>query len=464
MFGDMRDASSSFSYVTHRLLATGTVVSAVYDTGYVVSAATPTATLLLNFKAANAESNPHNIGPVTGSVSVAADMKNTMSASVADSKFYIRRMGGLSSSSTIGAGFADPLATDGLNSFQAPAGTTPSSAAADFNLVTQVWDDDRKKVSCSDAVTPFAACSGPWFTYAYVEVCPVNNFATRVPTQATPPTVLSTPAPSSPTPLIDLVFTSPTISPTIRAVFESAANFWNDVITNTHTPVALAAGTTNANSFGCGSSSNFVAGTTQIEGLTIFVSVGAIDGEGDVHAQAGTCAYSYSGESTTTFGDTMPRLGYMKFDIDDIQTMIDAGTLERVAMHELAHVLGFGLLWGHLHKQSPDARYVGANGIDGYKQLGGLSDDIPLSSTDDIAMHWRESTFEDELMTGAMDGDMTVSVMTIKALQDLGYVVDESKAETYSIDNGRKSDRGGSSGQFISEILNFGDKDMEFSG
>ena len=48
--------------------------------------------------------------------------------------------------------------------------------------------------------------------------------------------------------------------------------------------------------------------------------------------------------------------------------------------------------------------------------------------------HWRESTFDTELMTGFVDiGLMPLSKLTIACLDDMGYEVDYDAAEPYQI-------------------------------
>src|SRR5215207_4498866 len=48
--------------------------------------------------------------------------------------------------------------------------------------------------------------------------------------------------------------------------------------------------------------------------------------------------------------------------------------------------------------------------------------------------HWRESTFNNELMTGFLDsGANPLSRMTIGSLEDFGYTVDYGAADGYNI-------------------------------
>ena len=48
--------------------------------------------------------------------------------------------------------------------------------------------------------------------------------------------------------------------------------------------------------------------------------------------------------------------------------------------------------------------------------------------------HWRESVFESELMTGWVDaGQNPLSVVTVSSLADMGYQVDVSSADPYTL-------------------------------
>ena len=48
--------------------------------------------------------------------------------------------------------------------------------------------------------------------------------------------------------------------------------------------------------------------------------------------------------------------------------------------------------------------------------------------------HWNQNTYGDELMTGFLTGtNQPMSKLTVLSLKDLGYVVDASKADPYTI-------------------------------
>jgi hypothetical protein len=54
-----------------------------------------------------------------------------------------------------------------------------------------------------------------------------------------------------------------------------------------------------------------------------------------------------------------------------------------------------------------------------------------------INSHWRETTFNNELMTGFLNtGTNPLSKMSIKSLEDLDYTVDVSAADPFTIPGG----------------------------
>ena len=215
--------------------------------------------------------------------------------------------------------------------------------------------------------------------------------------------------------------------------FQSAANFWNDMITSGAAPLVFGA-PFNVQGL-CGVNFQFLPGDV-ITGVTIFASVISIDGPGSVLGRAGPCG----------FVGNFAKLGIMEFDSSDINTLAGAGSFEAVILHEMAHVLGIGTLWssfGLIANPCPsfgvcttDPRYLGSQGNTGFAQLGG-SGLIPIANTGGAGTangHWRESTFDNELMTGFLDsGFNPVSIMTVRAFRDLGFGTDLSSAQSYSI-------------------------------
>lgn len=137
----------------------------------------------------------------------------------------------------------------------------------------------------------------------------------------------------------------------------------------------------------------------------------------------------------------------MRFDIADVQGLIDSGNWEEVIKHEMAHVIGIGTVWklsGFLNNPCGFFSFFGCNptynrpeGIVGHEALGG-SGPVPVANTGGLGTldgHWREETFGNELLTGYLNSGMEnpVSIMTIRSLKDMGYEVDMTSAESYEI-------------------------------
>lgn len=471
MFADIQ-VTNTFAEVNQQETAKGTIVNRMLDYSFVLGSE-----LLVDFKDSNGD--PYGIGRVTGKVSVTLDAKVTLDANVEDGdNFYIKRMGGYLAAKSrvepiwiLSPSSVDPRDTDSSNSivFIADTAETPSTVTADVKLLAFTEGGEAADVQafvCTGATAPFAHCSGPWFTYAYVEVCPKNPQATKAPVQANP-------APINPIisddPYIGVVFLT-TVSDEVRTAFQKATNHWNNILYNTGGNWTLPAGTTDAGGLGqCnGAKTKFADNTVSVSRLTIFADFAPIDGIGKVLGSAGPCAFSYTGVTPSTYGTMLPSLGVMKFDEVDMTDLATNGLLEDVIMHEMGHVIGIGTMWESLRVGSAgdadnDPRYVGVNGVEGYKQIGGPgeSTDIPLANTGGEGTenaHWRESTFGNELMTGeAAPGLNPLSIMTIKSLQDLGYIVNEDMAEVYNVLSAQNNDlkAGGASVTFGNDVLEF---------
>lgn len=139
----------------------------------------------------------------------------------------------------------------------------------------------------------------------------------------------------------------------------------------------------------------------------------------------------------------MPITGSMQFDSADVANMASNGTLMRVIMHEMAHVLGIGSLWGAGDGNfvvPGSGAYTGTDALAAYAAIvGGNPASVPVETgggpgTADA--HWAENIFTDELMTGNATGDMLLSAVTIGALEDLGYIVDYNAKETNGLSGG----------------------------
>ena len=157
------------------------------------------------------------------------------------------------------------------------------------------------------------------------------------------------------------------------------------------------------------------AGTRRatIDDISITASLVPIDGAGGILGQAGPDA--------VRTGSYLPYKGSMEFDVADAAAYQAQGLFDDIVLHEMLHTVGFGTIWSSLHLISGS----GFNGPLANAAYPGTAL-IPLETgggSGTAYSHWSEATFGNELMTGYIDGDNTLSYMTIASLGDLGYSV-----------------------------------------
>jgi hypothetical protein len=175
----------------------------------------------------------------------------------------------------------------------------------------------------------------------------------------------------------------------------------------------------------------------EVDDIIVYATLATIDGSGAVLAHATPCL----GRDTPV--GTMVAYGYMKFDIADISAM-SATQGEEVITHEMLHILGSGTLWETDRalisgKGGADPRFLGPLARQACAALGAIvtcANTVPLENvggTGSRDFHWRESTFNNELMTsGYNSGTNPISTMTIASMADLGFVVNNADFDNYT--------------------------------
>lgn len=191
-------------------------------------------------------------------------------------------------------------------------------------------------------------------------------------------------------------------------------------------------------------------GSRVTSGVIIQASGASIDGGGGILGQAGP---TYLRPPISAMGKAayLPSMGMMQFDIADLAAMTSDGTLLDVITHEMCHVLGFTQsVWDRKRLLQGAATinptFVGAFAEVQYGALlegatGALSASVPVpiegtGGPGTRNSHLRETTFRSELMTGYVSPPgikNPLSRVTVAAFGDLGYTVDISKAEPFSL-------------------------------
>ncbi len=184
--------------------------------------------------------------------------------------------------------------------------------------------------------------------------------------------------------------------------------------------------------------------------IAISASGEAIDGVGGVLGSAGPEA------GVGTNGLLYTATGVMQFDTADLAALESSNRLLSVIMHEMAHVLGFGILWDpafsynilgyqDIYNEASFA-YVGTNALNEWKTEFGqtAATFIPIESAGGSGTahgHWDEFTggavltgitdslgrdMRNELMTGWLNAPSFLSRMSVAQFADIGYEVDFS--------------------------------------
>ncbi len=227
-----------------------------------------------------------------------------------------------------------------------------------------------------------------------------------------------------------------TVTEPQRAAIREAANLWMSVLADTELPdVAV------EDDLECFGARTAESGGS-VDDLMILVEFRDIDGPGRTLAQAGTCRLRE--------GSMLPLLGVAFFDVSDFDDLIDSGDAAELAVHEIAHALGFGVLWRRLDLlRNPafgvgaiDAHFVGPQATAAFDAAGGANyaggAKVPvenLGGSGAANLHWRESVLGGELMRplNRIGSPETFSAITIQSMADLGYIVDMSLAEPYTL-------------------------------
>ena len=262
---------------------------------------------------------------------------------------------------------------------------------------------------------------------------------------------------------IELVYRDPEgLDAAAQAAFRAAADVWEEVISAGLPDLPMV--TTDWSNWGCEDQAPLAFGDA-VDDLVIFVTVAPIKGLTGLTgpAASSTICLRRSGQD-----GGLPLVGSMTFAPAHLAELARFDFLESMARHQIAHVLGFGLLWdeqsyGLLADPSldptgkpvsgdpPDTYFKGMQAREAFAKIAGAYTGarVPVENgtgrpygAGELDVHWRESVFGYELMSTRLNVRRGVSgpaeaaplsQVTVASLADLAYKVDSSRAEAYRL-------------------------------
>ena len=234
---------------------------------------------------------------------------------------------------------------------------------------------------------------------------------------------------------IDVVFVAPEPSSAVKSAVNSAASLWEQAIASDIADIDFSG---RPISDGC--TDGAFGGV--VDDLRVYVRVQSIDGAEGVLGAGGICAYRSQSR--------LPVIARITLDSADVG-QLGSGTLYNLAVHEMAHALGFGILWGGLLVNPslsggqpvtppPDTHFAGSNAVAAFNDAGGTNyqgGKVPVENEHggrgSQDSHWRDSAMRGELMTYRLGSSDSLSAITIQSMADLGYTVDDSVADSYTL-------------------------------
>ena len=237
----------------------------------------------------------------------------------------------------------------------------------------------------------------------------------------------------------------PTLAPAVLAAFTSAVAKWQQIIYQDIPDIVNFSTSTGD----CGANSPALTNVT-VDDVLIFARVDSIDGPFGILGSAGPCFIRIAGRLTI--------LGQMTFDSADVASLNASGSLNSVILHEMGHVLGFGTLWTQAQfdclqdASNPpgnirDTYFSCPRAVAMFDSIGGTNytggNKVPVENcgpasppgcgAGNVNGHWREPTFEEELMTPFLTPGVSnpLSRLSAAAMEDLGYGVNYAGSDAY---------------------------------
>ena len=154
-----------------------------------------------------------------------------------------------------------------------------------------------------------------------------------------------------------------------------------------------------------------------VDDVTIDCSIKTMDGPGRELGRGTMGALRSS---------ALPISGKLVLDSADVERWRQLGLLGNVVLHEMLHAIGFGHLWAPLglvaNQWTSNPTFVGVYANAAHPSASNIFVEGSGPAGTKL-IHWRESSYGNELMTGWIGSTNHLAYWTIASLRDLGYQV-----------------------------------------
>lgn len=170
-----------------------------------------------------------------------------------------------------------------------------------------------------------------------------------------------------------------------------------------------------------------------IDDLLVDVYVSDIDGSGNTWGWANVTDWRPD--------INLPYRAVVHIDVSDLNYMEAVGLFDDLMVHEFGHTVGAGIGWQRYGLieggGSSDPRFIGPAATAEYNRIFNRTEPgVPVANTGGAETrdkHFREDVLGNEIMTGFINqGHNSLSSITVYSLQDMGYEVDVTAADSYS--------------------------------